>query len=404
MISAPIQFLRAIRRLLGGSVVACNDAAATARCIGACNVAHDASAEWSKIKFGVYPNEVGLQIFDREAAEAMVSAFNDSLNRLAHGFRGLPGYIGHPDNAAWLQRNPGAPRHAVARVKELRLADDGLEFRTAYNDDGKKLLTGEAPAYDAFSPNWNMAPTQYRGRKAYRPVELLSVGYTNQPNIPGSYIGLNEALPGEAATTEPAPVPPMKELLIKILADLGITLAADADEPTTIAALEQGLAKIASAQGEMAAEKEKAVVAANELATAKAQLAAAGTKLTSAANELATERKARVDTVLDAAVAAGRITAAQRPEWAGKLTPAANEAFGTLAIELSALKPAVNTASKTAGLGARRGQVDANSKQRVNAVNEAINARQKTTPGMSREAAFLALQKEQPALFEQPAV
>lgn len=396
--------LRFLSSVLCRLTSAVNDRAASAQpLVGACNVAFDPAQEWSTIRFGVYPNEAGLQVFDRPAAEAMVAAFNDKLNQLAHGFRGLPGFIGHPDEPAWLARNPTARREAVARVKDLRVTDDGLQFRVAYNDDGKRLLTGEAPAFDSFSPRWGMAPIQYKGRKAFRPLELYSVGYTNQPNIPGSYIGLNEALPTETA---PASTTPMKELLIKILAALGVTLAADADEPTTAAALEQGLAKLTAAQGEMASEKQKATTAANEFATVKAQLAEAGTKLTAATNEataaqaaFAAERKLRVDSVLDAAVAAGRITAAQRPEWAGKLTPASNEAFGTLAAELSALKPAVNTTSKTAGLGARRGAVDSNSKKRVTAINEAIDAKVKTSPGLSREAAYLALQKEQHPLF-----
>jgi hypothetical protein len=54
-------------------------------------------------------------------------------------------------------------------------------------------VSGEAPAYAAQSPHWGMAAIEHKGRKAFRPLELNSIGLTNNPNIPGTQIGLNEA-------------------------------------------------------------------------------------------------------------------------------------------------------------------------------------------------------------------
>ena len=365
--------------------------------VGACNVAFDPSQEWSLIRYGVYPNQVGLQVFDRAAAESMVSSFNSATTRLAQAFRGLPGYIGHPDDAAWLAKNPTARRAAVSRVKELRLTDEGLQFRAAYNDDGKKLLTGDAPAFDAFSPRWGMQPIVYQGRQAFRPVELYSVGYTNHPNIPGSYIGLNEALP---------PISPMNnDQLIKLLATLGITLARDADAATTDAALTEGQTKAQAlvdakkeAQSKLTTAEAKATTAANELTTIKAQLTDAQGKLATAANERATERTARADLLLATAINEGRITAAQQADWRKKLVEASNEGFATVSGELHALKPAINTASKTAGLGARRGQANPEAKARITAINEAVAARMKST-GEEHHPAYLAVKREKPELF-----
>jgi hypothetical protein len=379
-------------------VSAINESAPPAhQLVCACNVSFDPTQEWSTIRFGVYPNEVGLQVFDRPAAEAMVSAFNSTLNRLARAFRGLPGYIGHPDEPAWLARNPNARRDAVSRVKELRITDDGLQFRTAYNDDGKKLLTGEAPAFDAFSPRWGMAPIVYQSRKAFRPVELYSVGYTNHPNIPGSYIGLNEALPGDASSAETTTTPPMNPLLLKLLAALGIELKPDATEADITAALQGALDKIAA---DSACDTEEATAASNELATAKAALTAATNEAAAHKAAFTAERQLRADGVLVLAINTGRLTAAQRADWEPKLlTAATNEAFTAVAAELAALQPAVNTASKTPNLGARRGQPDPEGKKRIIAINEAIDAKVKATPGLTRDAAFLALQQEKPALF-----
>lgn len=382
-------------------VSAVNDTAPAPAVVCACNVAFDPAQEWSTIRYGVYPNAVGLQVLDRTAAEAMVAAFNDKLSRLARGFRGLPGYIGHPDEPSWLARHPEARRDAIARVKELRVTDEGLQFRAAYNEDGKRLLTGEAPAFDAFSPRWGMAPIDYRGRKAFRPLELYSVGYTNNPNIPGSYIGLNEALP-----PEPPATPPMKiEELIALLAALGVTLAPDADPAAISAAIQSATEK---AKGLQTAS----TTAANELSTLQAKLTAAEGKLATASNELtatkgelttktaaaAAEREARADLLLATAVNEGRLTAAQRPDWKTKLVTASNETFGAVAGELAALKPAVNTASKTAGLGARRGQTDPQAKARISAINEAVSAYQREH-SVDHHSAYCAVKKAKPELF-----
>lgn len=159
--------------------------------VSAVNIALADSQSRCVIKFGVYPNAVGLQVFDHAAASAMQCAFNDQKILRGDNFRGQPIYVGHPDDADWVRENPGVLAAAVGRIREMKIGSDGLHLLTAYNDDGMRLVGGAFPAYEAFSPNWGMLPTIYQGKKAFRPVVLNSIGLTNKPNIPGASIGLN---------------------------------------------------------------------------------------------------------------------------------------------------------------------------------------------------------------------
>lgn len=369
-------------------------AARPARIFSAINLAIDPASEWSTLKFGVYPNKTGLQVFDQEAARAIVEAFNSTASQIADAFRGLPGYVGHPDDPGWMKQNPGVRAEAVSRIREMRVTPAGLQFRTAYNVEGKRLLTGDAPAYTAYSPHWGMEPITYQGRKAFRPVELYSVGYTNLPNIRGNFIGLNEALPPETK-----PMIPMKEFLIKLLAALGITLAADATDDQAAAAINEALPKATSA----IADQGKLAPASNEVATLKPKVTALEAQVQTAVNEsatlrttLATERTARAGLLITSAINEGRLTEAQRPEWLGKFT-AQGADFASITTGLGQLAKAVNTKSQTAGLGNRRGQKVDNT--RIAAINEAIEDYKRTHAGVSHDAAFNAVRTAKPELF-----
>lgn len=387
----PLTFFLSLIAPQNPFVSAINDARHQSGFISAINVSFDPKAEWSLLRYGVYPNKVGLQIFDREAATAMVSAFNDRLNRLANAFRGLPAYVGHPDDPEWAAQNPGVRAEALGRIREMKASDEGLLFRVAYNDEGKRLVTGEAPAYEAYSPNWGMLPITYKGRKAFRPVELNSIGLTNQPNIPGSYIGLNEALPAE--------VFPMKAELIKLLAALGYTLAADANDEAIVAGINEALPKslaAIAAQGELTTTKAQLTAAQNEVTTLKGTLTSAQNEATSAKSIANTERKERAGLVIVTAINEGRLTQAQRAEWEAKfMAPGAD--FTAVSGELAKLKKAVNTTSKSDGMGARRG-ADVESQKKINAVNEAVTAKMASAK-CDRPTAYNAVRAEKPELF-----
>jgi hypothetical protein len=379
---------------------AANEAPMLTTITTAINAAIDAKAEWVTLKYGVYPNAVGLQLLDRPAAERMKAAFNSKLNRLANAFRGEPIYPGHPDDASWRKANPGVRTEAVGRLRAVDVGEDGLRLKFAYNDEGQRLVGGEAPAYTSYSPVWGMEETTHQGRRAYRPVEIYSIGLTNTPQIPGTFIGLNEALPPETTTSAP-----MKEHLIKLLALLGITLSADATDAQATTAINEALPKVQAAlgdQGKLTAATNEASTVKAQVATLQSQLTAAQGQVTTATNEaaslrtsLATERSARAEVVLTTAINEGRITAAQKPEWLGKFT-ATGADFAAIEGELK-LKKAINTRSQ-ADVGARRSQPA--DKKKITAINEAIVSKMKAMGTEDRNTAYLALVREGHELFK----
>lgn len=379
-------------------VVACNSAATTAGRVSAINVALGTAAEdWSTIRYGVYPNAVGVQVFDREAADAIVAAANSARSRVANTFRGEPIYVGHPDEPSWAKENPTVRMEAVGRMPEFQATDAGLKIRHAWNDEGKRLVGGPAPVFDSYSPRWGMVPITYQGRQAFRPVELYSIGLTNRPNIPGTMIGLNEALPAPLVS-ENQNKTPMKELIIKLLAALGQTVAADTPDDQIAGLVEKGLtaAKAMKPASEVTAANERATLAETKLTAANGQVTAAVNEAAGLRTSLATERAARAGVVVTTAVNEGRLTEAQRSEWVGKFT-ADKADFAVVEGELKKLKVSINTKTKVEGLGTRRGAAPGD-QSKVTAVNEAINAKMKATNCTRLEAAN-ALRAEGNALF-----
>lgn len=367
--------------------------------INACNIALDGKAEWVKIRYGVYPNKVGLQVFDQESAQAIHAAFNEKTNRLAQLFRGEPIYVGHPDDPEWAKRHPEIPMEAKGRIREMKVGADGLALRVAYNDGGLKLVGGDAPAYEAFSPHWGMVETTHQGRTALRPVELYSIGLTNHPNIPGTFIGLNEALPEE---TNPA----MKQHIIALLAALGRPVANAA--AVTDEQLATAVNEVVPVATKLVADAGQLATATNEVSTVKGQLTAAQAQVQTAVNEsaglrtqLAAERTARAGILITTAINEGRLTEAGRTEWLGKFT-AQGATFETVEGELKKLVKAVNTRAQ-ADVGGRRGAPDAKAKSKITAINEAVSAYKKETGETDHNVAFNAVRQRKPELFEKDA-
>lgn len=117
--------------------------------------------------FGEWNHPKGMQLVDEKSARRMKLAAMFS-------FSDIPVYVGHPE-----ERN--IKSKSVGRIKKICRTKGGIvvvvEYsRKAYDD----VLTGKLRA---MSPRWEMEKL-CDGK--YRPVKLLSVGLTNNPNIPES--------------------------------------------------------------------------------------------------------------------------------------------------------------------------------------------------------------------------
>lgn len=362
------------------------------RGISALNEAFGQDAEWFRLApFGDYPVTIAdpktgrkrkvTQRIDAQSADEIVRSFNSVIERIARGFRGLPIYQGHVDDPEWLAAHPGAKVEAVGRIKKVEKRDDGIWAARALNDEGKRLLTGDAAPYDGHSPHWGMIEIS---PGICRPVELYSTALTNRPNIPSNVMGRNEA--------DPEFSPAMKAQLIALLAALG--------RPQPTAVTDE---QLVSAANEALPVATQLVTASNELTTVRASLATANTNLTAATNEAATlrtqiqtERTARAELVLIGAINEGRITVAQKPEWLGKLTATGSD-FATVAGEIVKLK-AVNTRSQVDAVGGRKAEAVVD-KSKITAINEAVAAKKAANPNYTHHEAYMAVRGEKPDLF-----
>jgi hypothetical protein len=131
--------------------------------------------------FGRFEHTKGYQKVDPESASAMVNNFNSFLSRLGRRFAGVPFYVGHPDVPEW--QNYYSDKRAYGWVTELIAKEDGLYGKVKWSKAGQEIL--ENAHFKFLSPFWEAAKiSEENGRGVYRPSRLISVGLTNEPNLP----------------------------------------------------------------------------------------------------------------------------------------------------------------------------------------------------------------------------
>lgn len=111
-----------------------------------------------------------MQVVDEESARRMKrSAVWSPMTQ-------IPIYIGHPDDIP-SKRKP----KAVGQIKRICRTHDGIAVVATYSKEiYEDVLSGK---FSAMSPRWQMEHIE--GEK-FRPVKLISVGLTNNPNISDS--------------------------------------------------------------------------------------------------------------------------------------------------------------------------------------------------------------------------
>jgi len=136
------------------------------------------------IPYGKYPHSVGLQIFDRESAQLMKSAFNDAA----------PAYFGHPDVPGRPDSNPAAP--ARGWVQGINVGDAGMTLPMKWGKEGREAINNAH--FRFYSPLWDLR----RISGGVQPVRLKSIGLTNNPRIPVPPIANDSS--GSAAANDAA--------------------------------------------------------------------------------------------------------------------------------------------------------------------------------------------------------
>ena len=309
-----------------------------------------------------------IQVVDREAAETMAINFGSLRTKFATFFKGIPMYEGHPDDPEWRKNNPGHRMIALARLKSIEPADDGIYTTAVLNAKGIEKLDGEAPEYSGHSPNWRLS--EIPGRPGhFRPILLWSDGLTNMPNIMTNTIALNSLQgvgdedlstdAGGSGETEIATETENQENDMKLtpaaLQALGFAPEADPSAEEISAAILKMLGDKATAEADKA--------------TAVGETAAVNTRLSLMETELNLVRGTAVETVIGEAIQTGRITEADKPAW----TTALNTSFASEAAKLKTLMPVLITENRL-GDQARRDLSVTDASNAVSRITEGVTA------------------------------
>ena len=131
-----------------------------------------------------------------ETRKGNANCRQNSGEKLVKNFGGIfrakiPIYIGHPDE------NPKTAQtaKAVGQIDKLFLCENSIAAIVRYEESVyKKIVLGEIRA---MSPRWQMERVNAEN---FRPVKLVSVGLTNNPNIPESGKVLCPELSGKNPT------------------------------------------------------------------------------------------------------------------------------------------------------------------------------------------------------------
>lgn len=301
------------------------------------------------VPFGLWPLTVKiegkpvrvLQRLNATTAGAMVAAFNSLRGRFARFVaNGLPVFAQHPE----LDGVTAAAWKRLGKITGLSIAGDALSIECDLPDSTKALLAGNSAL--APSPFWGLKATTEAqdGTPIMDPVVLFSVGITPRPNIAGA--AANEDPTNAGAATEVAAIVDAaardRELATAsaYIANLESDLASvigDRDQlkaqvDSLTAALAERDAAIAAGKADLmrlAAELEAA-----KTATQNAVALAAGNE--QAANEARTSGAALVlvaaNSIADAAVAGGFVSAADRDFWRDKIKGDPKEIAGLFAL------------------------------------------------------------------------
>lgn len=355
----------------------------------------DLKSDWVVIApYGSWKHSRGMQIFEREDAERMAQSFQ-SLANVATRLVGLPWYIGHPDHPEFRDRYPDGK--AYGRIKDLRAGDKGLEGKVKWSTQGKEMVN--EGMFHGHSPNWlGVWSTGNR----WRPVELKSVGFTNEPNIPVPPITRANEKRADNNNEDNKPKK-MDERIKQELLAAGIIQpgATDDDVRSGVQALCNESKDLRS---KVTGLESKVSAAETALANEKKAREEADTAKTTALTALANERKERATLVVDAAVTRGAVPTGERD---AKIESLANEAdeekFSTALTALANESgTAMKTGSKVGNLGARdrSGKSgDLSIREQTEALANEIAKGGQVTDRIY-EQAYARLKTQKPELFE----
>ncbi len=358
------------------------------------------------VPYGDFAHREGMQRFDREAAERMGEDLRGIFSQIRRVVRDgiarrAPIYIGHPDVPGRGAEFPD--KRAYGWVTAVAAENDGMRLSIKWTSEGDRLVRDGHFAF--YSPYWEADEVGAGRSRVLRPMKLISVGLTNNPNIPVP------ALANEAAgeDDESNPDDDMKKELAEMLGKDDTTsegdLLAEVKRLLDAAAAEADDDAQEDDDAEADADDEKAgrEKADGEGEGKKEEEESDAAKKAAAENDalLASIRTERIGMALDSLCLAGRLTVADRPAASQRLAACANDAdFAATLNEMSTAAPALKTQGLTDGLAEDGASVKAENdlaaiKQKR---GELIDAEMKRNGG-NFSAAWAKCSRAKPELF-----
>lgn len=341
------------------------------------------------VPYGIWPHKNGRQRFDRGAGERMQQAIRGTLagvkRLLTTGARRLPVYIGHPDVPGRGAEFPD--KRAMGWVDDIQVENDGVRLEVSWTEEGRRQI--EQGHFRFYSPYWEVEYDEGN----LLPVELISVGLTNNPNIPVPPLA-NDGSGDETQTNDDDE---MKNKLAELLGK-----SDDASEQELLDEVKR-LRDLESAQENDDAddEAEDADDAAEDAADEAEEEAEAAAEAAAANDVLGRIRQERIAGAVDALIIAGKLTPAERSAASQRLEACANDADYDR--ELEALRNGdqrLKTVAVTDELAAKGGEVRSENDRAVIAKRRAdlMDAEMKANGGKF-SLAWNKLARKHPELF-----
>lgn len=321
------------------------------------------------LPYGKSLNGKKVQVFTRACAEEMVSALANEKQKDPD--YGIPIYIGHPDVPGMEANYPD--KAAYAWIYNMEAGPDGLLVHPKWSDEGTTLLANAKFRFP--SPYWGCRLDK-KNPQTVSPIQLISIGLTNRPNIKAIGALVNEAPLTTQGETQ------MKELLAKLF-----NLANDATEEQITAAAQALANEHKTAQDKI---KEVELALANEKNARVEDKTAADATLAQANAATTAERGARIELIANSAIAENKITVAQKSQTIADLQ---KDLDGTMT-KLANAQPVVAIESKTKNLGSRKAEGLSAQDNVLALVNERM------TKGEDYLVAFANVKKGHPDLFK----
>lgn len=338
------------------------------------------------IPYGVYPHRKGRQRFEREQAENVVSQFRGGgasglISKVVNWVRGVPIYIGHPDVPG--REKEFTDKKAYGWAESMTAENDGLRIHIDWSKAGRALW--EDKHYRYYSPYWGSDPV----RGELHPAEMISVGLTNDPNIPVPALANDADEGAEESDETPRNEANEEEAMKKELAE--ILGKEDTISDEDLLAEVKRIVK-AAADNEEKEKKDPPKIEEKDKADEKEK----------AENDRVLALGRRADSALDLLILSNRLAPGERASTKEDLVALENdEQFDAKIEELSKAEPILKTESETEGL-AKKGQkvgTENEAEIRKEARAEAIRNYNARTGNTSYETAFAACSKADPELF-----